>query len=78
MNSRAVPEVAPVAGQHRADPRLIEDAGRPVEPVQPLDQGEIERHKTKVRIERAAAFISPCAGHRRQAGDGEQLCGAVA
>src|SRR5439155_15381684 len=45
---------------------------------EPLDQGTVELDKAKVRIEGAAAFMGPGAGHRWQAADGEKLCGPVA
>src|SRR5215510_6944142 len=75
---RPVPDVAPVAGQHRPDARLVEDAGRRVEPVETLDQCEVNGDEAEVRIELPAALVGPGAGHRRQARDGEELRGAVA
>ena len=77
-NRRAVAEVAAVAGQHRADARLVEDAGRRVEHVEPFEQGAVERHQPVVRLQRAAALVLPGAGHGRQAGHREELCRAVA
>src|SRR5260370_38599699 len=70
--------MAPVAAEDRADPRLVEDAGRRIEQVRALDQPAVERHQTVVRIERAAAFILPGAGHRRQTADRENLHRAAA
>ena len=75
---RPVAEIAPVAGQHWADPRLVEDAGRRIENIEPLDQGEVEWDEAMVRLKRAAAFVLPGAGHRRQASHREQLRRAIA
>ena len=47
---RPVAEVATVARQDRPDARLVEDAGRRVEQVEPFEQGVVERHQTMVRL----------------------------
>src|SRR5579863_187097 len=71
-------QVALVASQHRADARLVEDAGFRVEHVQSFDQRAVDRKKPVARIERAAALICPGAGDGRQASDGKELRRAVA
>jgi len=40
---RPVAEIAPVAGEDRTNARLVENAGRRVENVEPFDQGAVER-----------------------------------
>src|SRR5437764_8092738 len=75
---RAITESALVAQQDRPDARLVKDAGRGIEDIAALDQGSIERRQGMLRIERAAALVLPRAGHRRKAGDGEDLRRAVA
>ena len=44
----------------------------------PSIRSSIERRRTMLRIKRAAALVLPRAGHRRKAGDGEDLHRAVA
>ena len=44
----------------------------------PLDQPAVEADEPVVRLQRAAAFVLPGAGHRRQAGDREKIDRAVA
>ncbi len=75
---RSVPDVARGTGQHRADPRLVEDPGGGIEQIETLDQAAIDRDETMVRIERAAALMGPGAGHRRQTGDRKELRSAIA
>ena len=75
---RAITEIALVAQQDRPDARLVKDAGRGIEDIAALDQGSIERRQAMLRIERAAALVLPRAGHRRKAGDGEDLRRSVA
>ncbi len=43
-----VAEIALIAGQHWADPRLVEDAGCRIENIEPLDQGACRLRKNKM------------------------------
>src|SRR5437763_17055159 len=57
---------------------MVKDTGEVSDYTRPLDEGSIERRQAMLRIERAAALVLPRAGHRRKAGDGEDLHRAVA
>ena len=78
LDRTAVGPVERIAGQDRADPRLVEHTGGPVHRVQPPDQGEIDRKDVGVRIERPAAMVAPLAGDGRDAGHGVHVGRAVA
>ena len=75
---RAVPKVARIAGQDRADARHVEQPHRAVLRIEPLDQGGVDAVDALVGMHRAAALVLPGAGDRRDAGGGVHVGGAVA
>ena len=76
-DGRPLAEIAGIAHQNRADARLVENPSSGIEVVEPLDQCAVKRDQIMVRQHRATAFVLPGAGHRRQAGHGEDLRRAV-
>ena len=75
---RSAAEVALVAGEDRADARLVEDARPVIDDVEPFKQRPVEPEPLMVRVMRTAALVLPGAGHRRQAGHRMHLRRAVA
>ena len=67
-----------LAGEDRADTRLIERADALVDHIEPFDDALLEAKNRAVRMESAAAFILPRARHRRDAGGRVHVRGAVA
>src|SRR6185436_17562296 len=67
-NRWTIAQVAPIAGQNRAKPRLVEVAYRSVHAVKAFDQAAIERIEPTVAVERTAAWVFPSTGDGRQAG----------
>ena len=75
---RAVLDVVGVAGQHRADARLVEHAHLRVGDVEALDQRLVPVIDGAVVVEAAAALVQPRAGDRGNAQRGMHVVGAVA
>src|SRR4029453_2051884 len=67
-NRWTIAQIAPIAGQNRAKPRLVEVAYRSVQAVKAFDQAAIERIERTITVERTAAWVFPSTGDRRQAG----------
>ncbi len=69
LDRRPVAQIARIAGQHRADARLVEHAHRRVTSIEALDQRLVEVIDVAVAPQRAAAAMAPFAADHRQAGD---------
>ena len=67
-----------VAGQDRADARLIEHADRGIGGVLAFDQAFVEMEDRVIVVKSAAAFIAPGAGDRGDAACGMHVGGTVA
>ena len=75
----AVAEVGAVAGEDRADPRLVEQPDRVLSlAVQALDHRLVPAVEVAEVVEGTAARVRPGAGHHRQAGGGVHGGGTVA
>ena len=67
-----------LAGEDRADPRLIEPADARIARVEPLDQGLVELVDAAVGMQRAAALVRPGSRDGGNAHRGVHVRGAVA
>ena len=77
-HGRAALDVVGVAGEHRADARLVEHPHVGVGDVQAFDQRLVPVVDGAVVVEAAAAFVEPRAGHGRDAQGRVHVVGAVA
>ena len=75
---RAALDVVGIAGQHRADARLVEHAHARVGDVEALDQRLVPVVDGAVVVEAAAALVEPGAGDGRNAQRRVHVVGAVA
>ena len=75
---RAVLDVGGIAGEHRADARLVEHAHFRVGDVEALDQRLVPVIDGAIVVEAAAALVQPGAGDRGNAQRGMHVVGAVA
>ena len=77
-NGRAAFQRLRVAGQDRADPRLVQTTNACVSDVQPLDHRLLQLVDAAVAVEGASSLVRPGAGDRRNAQSRVHVCRAVA